>query len=518
MARKAAVKDYYIDTGLKTRRSEKREQTESGRMAAFIIDKIPKDFNIFTDHDINEVHFTHAIVETCGRWIRFCPQIGWLVYNDDEGRWTEKYAEAAVQRVITHFGNLAWESASRAAEGEVAFARHILSSAGIGAVKKILKCDTVVAVEQEKFDADPDLLNCKGDYYNLRTGQTRRCEPEDMFSMSTLFKANELKRDKDGEWELPGMGQDFDKFLSKITSKDGTRRVDLALFLMFYFGYSLTGDTGASFFLNFHGQGKNGKSVLLNLMKDLFGDYAIALPKDVVIENRFQSQFDLQCLPGKRLGVLIDAPEGRLNMDQLKTVIDGGAMNAKRKHLKDVDFKSVCKIAVGSNPKLTLKDTGMAIRRRIRMVPFDYTVSKEEDDSGLCRKLLKKDGPQILSHLIWFAHEYFKKGEGPGAFPKCEVIDEASDEYMESEDLVGRWVKERTEPVKGNMESTSDLYDDFERWAKDKEKVRKVMGQNKFSEHLLRHVTKKRMGNIWYYENIKLKYPVNPPLPDKGGG
>jgi len=518
MARQAAAKDNYINTGLKTRRSEKREQTESGRLAAFIIDKIPKDYNVFEDHDINQVHLTHAIVETCGRYIRFCPQIGWLVYNDSEGRWTEKYAEAAVQRVITHFGNLLWEQASRATEGEVPFARKILSSDGIAAIKKILKCDTVIAVEQEKFDADPALVNSMGDYYNFRTGETRRCEPEDMFSMCTKLKSNTLTRDKDGEWIFPAFGEDYEKFLTKVTSKDGEKRPDLAFFLMQYFGYCLTGETGASFFVNFHGQGKNGKSVLLNLMLELFGDYGIALPKDIVIENRFQSQFDLQCLPGKRLGVLIDAPEGRLNMDQLKTVIDGGAMNAKRKHLKDVDFRSVCKIAVGSNPKLTLKDTGMAIRRRIRMVPFDYTVSDKEDDPNLAKKLFKKEGPQILAQLIYFARQYYKNGEGPGAFPKCQVIDEASEEYMESEDLVGRWVKERTEPVKGNLECTSDLYDDFERWAKDKEKVRKVMGQNKFSEHLHRNVKKKRIGSIWYYEDIKLKYPVNPPLPDKGGG
>jgi len=514
--RAAASKDYYLNTGLKTRMSIKREETESGRMAAAIIDKIPKDFDVYEDYDVNEAHLARAIVDTCGRWMRYCPQMGWLVYMEDEGRWTETYAESAVQRVIIHFGNLLWENASPANAGEVSYARRILSSAGINAVKNILKHDTVIAVEQNKFDADPDLLNCMGEAYNLRTGESRPAEPEDLFSKSTACKAATLKKEKDGGWKFPGMPKKFEGFLEKVTSKDGERRADLAYYLLSWFGYCLTGDNGASFFVNFHGGGKNGKSVLLNLMFDLFRDYAVTLPKDVVIENYFQGQFDLAGLPGARLAVLIDAPEGRLNMDMLKPITTGDVINAKRKYLKDLSFKPVCKIAIGSNPRLTLKDTGMAVRRRIRMVPFDYIVPDDEIVTNLHRHLLKEEAAEILALLIWFAHEYYRKGEGPAAFPKCKVVDEASVEYMESEDLVGRWVKERTEGAEGNTESAASLYEDFKKWL-DEEGVRKKMSRNKFGEHLGTHIKKKRIGDTISYLDIKLKYDPNPPLPSPGG-
>lgn len=516
MARTAAAKDYYINTGLKTRMSAKREETESGRMAAYIIDKIPKDFNVYDDCDINEAHLARTIVETCGRWIRYCPQTGWLVYREDEGRWTEAYAEAAVQRVIIHFGNLLWENASQANQGEVSFARRILSSAGIGALKNILKHDTVIAVEQDKFDADPDLLNCMGDAYDLRAGESRKAEPEDLFTKSAMCKAAPLKKKKGGGWEPAKLPKKFIDFLDQVTSKDGEKRADLAMYVLSWFGYCLTGDNGASFFVNFHGAGKNGKSVLLNLMMELFGDYAAPLPKDVVIENYYQSQFDLAGLPGIRLGVLIDAPEGRLNMDMLKPITSGDMINAKRKFLKDFTFKPVCKLAIGSNPRLTLKDTGMAVRRRVRMVPFDYVVPDGEIVTNLHRRLLKEEAPEILSLLIWFAHEYYEKGEGPGAFPSCKAVDEASVEYMESEDLVGRWVKERTESAEGNAKSSASLYEDFKKWL-DEEGVRKKMSRNKFGEHLGTHVERKRVGDANCYIGIKLKYAESPPLLDTGG-
>jgi hypothetical protein len=109
---KAGGDSYYIQKGLRTKRSEKRQDSDAGRLAASIIDRMPEGFDVYDDRDINQEHIAEAIAETCGRRIRHCPQIGWMAYLEEEGRWTERYAESAVQGVIVHFGNLLWEGAS----------------------------------------------------------------------------------------------------------------------------------------------------------------------------------------------------------------------------------------------------------------------------------------------------------------------------------------------------------------------------------------------------------------------
>ena len=348
-------------------------------------------------------------------------------------------------------------------------------------------------------------------FYHLRTGETRQAEPEDLLTKTVFCKAAPAP-----EADMPGIPKRFEEFIKKVTSKDGAERPDLALFIMYWFGYCLTGDTGAAFFVNFHGEGNNGKSVLLKLMIQLFGDYAAPIPKDVVIENRFASQFNLAGLPGIRLGVLTDAPEGRLNMDALKPITTGDTISAQRKFMKDFAFKSVCKIAVGSNPRLTLKDTGMAVRRRIRMAPFDYTVPDTEIVVNLEERLLE-EAPEILALLIYFAREYYRRGGGPRAFPPCAVVDEASAEYMESEDLVGRYVKERTTAAPGGAVSAADLYKDFVRWAED-EGVRKKMSKNKFGEHLTAHIpNKKKIDNNWHYLDVMIQGGTGPLPGDRGG-
>ena len=502
---------YYIRKGLKTKKSTLREDTEAGRTAAYIIDRIPKQFDVYADYDLSEEHVAEAIIDTCGRYIRYCPQTGWMVYSAEDGCWKERYAESAVQRVIIHFGQLLFEGTVEINQGELRFARHILSSSGINAVKSILRHHPIIAIEQDQFDVNPDLLNCKGDLYNLRSGEVRPAEPEDYISKSVYCKAAPAE----GK-EMPKLPRLFEDFLTKVTGKDGVNRPDLALFVMYWFGYCLTGDTGAAFFVNFHGAGKNGKSVLLKLMMQLFGDYAAPVPQDVVIENRFASQFNLESLPGIRLGVLADAAEGRLNMETLKPIITGDTISAQRKFMKNFAYKSVCKIAVGSNPRLTLKDTGMAIRRRIRMVPFDYQITDEEEIINFEQKLLE-EAPDILALLIYLAKEYYRRGGGPRAFPPCPVVDEASMEYLESEDLVGRWVQERTGAAPGNAVSATELYKDFIKWAED-EGVRKKMGKNKFGEHLSVHLpNKKKIESGWVYQDVMLKGGTAS-LPGDGGG
>jgi putative DNA primase/helicase len=209
-------------------------------------------------------------------------------------------------------------------------------------------------------------------------------------------------------------------------------------------------------------------------------------------------------LPGIRLAVLADAKEGRLNMKDLKPLISGNTMNGQRKFLKDFTFRPVCKIAVGSNHRLKLPSTGMDVKRRVRMVPFDYTVPEEDVITHL-DKVLLEEAPEILALLIYFAGQYYAAGGGPRAFPVCQAIDETSREYLESEDLVGRFVQDRTEPSPGAETAANDLYKDFEKW-EEAEGIRKKMSRNTFGDRLKVHVPGKvRKTSGVYYLDIKIK-------------
>jgi putative DNA primase/helicase len=491
--------EQYIKNGLKRKFSELRSHSDAGRLAAFIISQIPADFDIYQNYDLNETHQAQAVIDCCGQWIRYCPELGWLVYNEADGCWKEKYAEAAVFAVVEHFAHLRWENAEDDAK-ELRFCTGMLSASGLMAVMRIIKNDQRVVQRQERFDLRPELLNCKGEVYDLRAGTQRRVEPEDYLTKSTRYAA--WKPEQEGE--EPRLPERFLDFIGEITGKDGAQRMDLAHYILFYFGYALSGDMGAGFFVNFHGAGRNGKSALLSLMLELFGDYGAAIPEDLVLENPRASGFDLSEIPGVRLGVVADAPDGHLNMKDMKPIITGDPMSARRKYRENLQFKPVCKIAVGTNNRLKLRETGLGVQRRIRMIPFDYTIPEEKVDVFLKDKLLE-EGPRILALLIGMAREYYRKGGGPRAFPACAVVDAASREYMASEDQVAQFLEEKTEAAEGAEVTAKDLYKKYLEWC-DEQGIRKKLSANSFGDRLsARKIERKHTNKAWLYVGIRLR-------------
>jgi putative DNA primase/helicase len=493
--------EQYIKNGLKRKFSELRSQSEAGRLAAFILSRIPPDFDIYRNYDLNETHQAEAVIDCCGRWIRYCPERGWLVYNEENGCWTEKRAEAAVFAVVEHFAHLRWENAESDAK-ELRFCTSMLSASGLMAVIRIIKSDPRIVQGQEHFDRRPELLNCTGEVYDLKAGTHRRAEPEDYLTKSTRCGA--WKPEPAGE--KPLLPERFLEFVGEITSKDGAQRVDLAHYLLFYFGYALSGDMGAGFFVNFHGGGRNGKSALLGLMMELFGDYGAAIPEDLVLESPWASGFDLSEIPGVRLGVVADAPDGHLNMKDMKPIITGDPMSARRKYRENLQFKPVCKIAIGTNNRLKLRETGLGVQRRIRMIPFDYTIPEEQVDVFLKDKLLE-EGPRILALLIGMAREYYQKGGGPRAFPACAVVDAASREYMASEDQVAQFLEEKTEAAEDAQIAAKDLYQAYLAWC-DEQGIRKKLSGNSFGDRLTaRKIERKHTNKARLYVGIRLRIP-----------
>lgn len=478
----------------------KREDTRGWYLAENIIRGIGADFDIYDGYGLTEKEQAEAIVARCGRWIKHCEAIGWLVYNPDSGCWRTEYAEAAVREVIGHFGKLRRDGAYPENRSETTFARSVLSDHGINAVLHIMKDHVNISKEIGEFDADGDVLNCRGELVDLRDGSRRAAVPEDYITKSTRYKPGPAYTGKREEaWPVR-----FMEFLGQITGKEGEARPDLANWIMTWFGYGLSGDTSAQFFVNFHGRGRNGKSVLLSLMYEIFGDYATSMPEDLVIENYGGSGFDMADLPGVRLAALMDASEGRLNMKALKPIVSGDTIRARRKFKDNFDLRPVCKVVVCSNPRLTLKETGLAVQRRVRMVPFDYTVPEDRINPHLKEEMLE-EGEMITALLIRCAVEYYKSGRGPGAFPACAAVDEASREYVKGEDQVGEFLEEETEADDGGMVKAQDLYARYVEWAAARGN-KKPMMMKRFGDRLaMTDVKKERRGDGVWYTGIRFK-------------
>src|SRR5690606_869013 len=72
--------------------------------------------------------------------------------------------------------------------------------------------------------------------------------------------------------------EDFERFMRTILPNDEVR-----LFVQRYLGYCLTGSIEEQAILCLWGEGSNGKSTLIDLMHEVFGDYAMVTPVEVLL-------------------------------------------------------------------------------------------------------------------------------------------------------------------------------------------------------------------------------------------
>ncbi|MBY9039557.1 hypothetical protein K7461_29705, partial [Pseudomonas fluorescens] len=123
---------------------------------------------------------------------------------------------------------------------------------------------------------------------------------------------------------------EFHKFLLRVQPDPDTR-----LFLQQWFGLSLTGDTSAHKLTFLYGKGRNGKSVLVNAVSYVAGDYAQSVPIETFLDagksrSGGQATPDLAKLPGVRL-LRTSEPEKNAKLAEalIKLVTGGEPMDAR---------------------------------------------------------------------------------------------------------------------------------------------------------------------------------------------
>jgi putative DNA primase/helicase len=120
----------------------------------------------------------------------------------------------------------------------------------------------------------------------------------------------------------------FKKFLKRITGED----VDVQIFIQKAVGYSLTGDMSEQVFFFVHGRGNNGKSTLVNLNRDMLGDYGLHTQTETLLVKQYDNAIpaDLARLAGARMVTAIEANANRhLDEAKIKGMTGGEPITAR---------------------------------------------------------------------------------------------------------------------------------------------------------------------------------------------
>ncbi|WP_294620237.1 phage/plasmid primase, P4 family [uncultured Roseovarius sp.] len=370
--------------------------------------------------------------------------------------------------------------------------RRLLQATSIAAIEKLARSNEASAADPKDFDANLELLGTPEATVDLRTGQQYTPCRDDMITRQSSFSPEA------GKPEL------FLAFLDQIFPNDP----EMVDFIQRLAGYALTGHVSEHKLVFFHGAGRNGKSVLLNVLLKIMGDYARRMPASVLLGSAVERHpTDIAGLCRARLAVGSEIPDGaRWDEARIKDLTGGDRISARFMRQDFFDFDPQFTLIIAGNNRPEIQSVDEAIRRRILLVPFNVTIPENEQDKQLEEKLLQQEGGKILSWIIEGAKIWFQQGLNP---PAC--ILKASTEYLAEQDEFSQFLDDETVPDPGAFVSTSDLSKRFEMWA-DKS------GSSKMSSKAINGEMKKRGYHYQKtsaargFSGIKLAplYPANP--------
>lgn len=323
-------------------------------------------------------------------------------------------------------------------------------SANLRAMIDMAKSEPGMMVRLNDFDNDPMLLGATNGVLDLARGMLLPVSPEVLVSKrcSVVF---------DPIAACPR----FLKYLAEIQPD-----VNVRDFLQRFFGYCLTGRVNEHMFLFLYGHGANGKSVFVELMNWLLGDYANKIQTEMLMKHQRNPQGaspEIVALKGLRFVYANETSEGgRLDEARIKDLTGGDTLTGRVLYGKvPVTFAPSHKLVMVGNHKPEINDTSHGMWRRVGLVQFEETIPKPRRDPSLLKKL-KAEGSGILNWMLTGLQQYQKNG-----LQIPEKIKAATAAYREEQDIIGEWIRENCNTGAGCSEKKGILYDDYQRWAKE---------------------------------------------------
>jgi putative DNA primase/helicase len=320
-----------------------------------------------------------------------------------------------------------------------------VDAALVGAVVTLARADRLIAATSDQWDTDPWQLGTPKGTIDLHSGELRQPWPHDY-----ITKVTAVAPDRNCPIPL------WNAFLRRVTNND----VELERYLQRICGYALTGDTSEDALFFLYGTGANGKSVFINTVAGILGEYAKTAPMETFTVSKSERHpTDLAGLRGARLVTATETEEGR-RWDEAKIkMLTGGDRIAARFMRQDFfEYTPQFKLVISGNHRPKISSVDEAIRRRMNLLPFTVKIPEEEQDKELTDEL-KREWPGILAWMLAGCWMWQHQGLNPPA-----AVVQATEQYLESEDTLSMWMEECCELGRGLWESSKTLWSSWKLW------------------------------------------------------
>lgn len=372
-------------------------------------------------------------------------------------------------------------------EGELQkrYQAHVKRSRSSAAKTAALKeAEHLAPVTSDALDCGPYLLNTPSGVLDLRAGTLKKHDPA--LYLSKICNAEYTETRDTPVW---------DAFLQQIFNQDEA----MIRFVQRAAGYSLTGVTDEQCMFICIGDGRNGKSTLLNVFADILGDYACNMqPESLAVKNGGSAvNSDIARLRGVRFATTVEPDEGmRLAEGLVKQLTGGDVVTARRLYGNEFEFRPQCKIWMSANHKPIIRGTDLGIWRRIYLIPFTVQIPDHMVDKSLKYKL-RDEMPGILKWMADGCTMWQREGLNPPL-----SVQSAGKDYQHEMDVISRFVDECCERSGYETVRAADLYAAYKRWATENNEY--CMSSTRFGKEIGGRFNKQHGRSGWVYVGLKI--------------
>jgi putative DNA primase/helicase len=435
-----------------------------------------------------------------GQDLRYCHASGsWFTWDGRRWRKTSReairgWAIAVVRSIYREAADPSLSDSDRRALGNWAVRSKFEQR--INALVSLATALPELAIEPDDFDTDPFLLNAMNGTVDLRTGELRPHDRDDL-----ITKLVPAQFDPDAtcpRWEA---------FLERVQPDIEMRR-----FLRRAVGYSATGSTRERVMFMPFGTGANGKSTFLDTLAEVLGDYAQQVPSQTLLARRSQGvNNDIARLAGVRFATAVETDEGkRFAEAEIKQLTGDRRVTARYLHKEFFEFRPQMKLWLATNHKPLVRGADKGIWDRLKLIDFPVRIPEQEWDRTL-DETLREEQSGILAWVIRGCLEWQEQGLG---IP--ESVRAATEAYRNDMDVVGTFLDEtcNVDPDRLALSDVLDsdfmelgpaLYRAYFGWCRDTGEYpvsRKAFGQ-RLEERGFQ--SKRRTGNQKYWFGLRLR-------------
>ncbi|MDU4286717.1 MAG: phage/plasmid primase, P4 family [Actinomyces sp.] len=338
----------------------------------------------------------------------------WHVWNG--GVWKAQKDAAAITR---RAAALLSELPAREKTG-VTFRNRMLAANKLKSIIGLTSTQENLRHKADELNADPELFCHAGGMTNLRTGKTREALPGDLFTRQSPYEPKQIPTPL------------FDDLLAHSMGGD----LELIEYLQKALGSSLTGYQSDVFYF-FHGEGSNGKSVLIKVVETVLGigQWAASLSSEY-FDARANSHESTETLVlASRLVTASETNAGAAwDEAKLKALTGGDTRISRAMYSNPINYEPQATIIIAGNQRPQVEAGGFSFWRRARVIPFDYIVPESKKDKDLPEKIIKEEASGVLWWLMQGAQKWLEDGKKDR--PPLAVV-QATAQYEGAEDIYG---------------------------------------------------------------------------------